>query len=164
MEHAVEETLERVKAVYEMVSGQPAPEFSADSPYARIPPEVDREEYVLRQAAALFERVAARSVPKFTGGAALDLNASPSQQAVELSREGSMLCFVFDVGPTSREKISVELKGPELRVCSDRPVSTALLPARVEPSAVTAEFSDGIVTVRVRLPILDDAAHQIELR
>src|SRR4029079_3051296 len=112
MERAVEQAMERVRMVYEMVSGQPAPEFSADNPYARIPPEVDREEHVLRQAAALFERVADQAVHPVEGG-------TISTQ-IGTYREGNELRFVFDVGQTPRERVTVELQGPELRVSLEK--------------------------------------------
>src|SRR5215813_9196777 len=59
MEKTIEEAIDRAKRAYELVTGHPVPEVSAEAPYARIPPEVDREEYVLKQAASLFERVRA---------------------------------------------------------------------------------------------------------
>lgn len=175
MERAVDEVMKRVRIVYEMVTGQPAPEFSANNPYARIPPEVDREEHVLRQAAALFERVrnfgsdvASRPVQTFGG------ETAPSP--IGMYRDGSDLRFVFDVGSTSRERITVELQATAVRVSSEtqgeakdsaeraRVTQTAYLPARVDPSAVTAELTDGFLTVRVRMPLFDDAIHKIEIR
>jgi HSP20 family molecular chaperone IbpA len=186
MERAVEEVMQRVRTVYEMVTGTPAPEFSPDNPYARIPPEVDREEYVLRQAAALFERVrgidqksaapqvgsdvVAPTIRPFAGG-------TISSMPVGMYREDQFLRFVFDVGRTSRERISVELQGNQLRVTTDRSetttetqtererfTQTAYLPVRVEPSAVTTELTDSFLNVSVRMPIIDDAIHKIEIR
>src|SRR5262245_53660077 len=149
MESTVDEAIQRAKAIYEMVAGHSAPEFSSDIPYARIPPEVDREEHVLRQAAALFQKVS-------------DVVSQPVQTAqargvmpvpVSTYRDGNDLRFVFDVGNTPRESVTVELRGPELRVSSERGeqqnahtqriVQTAFLPARVDPGAVSAELSDG---------------------
>jgi HSP20 family molecular chaperone IbpA len=167
MERAVDEAIIRAKSVYEMVTGQPAPEVSPSAPYARIPPEVDREEHVLRQAAALFERVQR-----------LDQPAQPVQPAVrdttisrgvDVCRDGNELQFVFDVGNNPRDRISVELQGVTLRVSveqesKERISQSAYLPARVEPSAVKAELKDSSLTVRVRMPLIDDVLHKIEIR
>lgn len=170
MERTVDEAIQRAKTVYEMVAGHSAPEYSSDSPYARIPPEVDREEHVLRQAEALFQKVS-------------DVVARPTRSAqargempvpVATYRDGNDLRFVFDVGNTPRESVTCELRGPELRVSSERGeqqnghtvriLQSAFLPARVDPGVVTAELSDGFLAVRVRMPIIDDAVHKIEIR
>jgi HSP20 family molecular chaperone IbpA len=185
MERAVEEAIIRAKSVYEMVTGQPAPEISPNTPYARIPPEVDREEHVLRQAASLFARVQEISEGK---GASVGLGkdvavqtAQPAARELGLGvwREGNELRFVFDVGNSPRERISVELQGVALRVSVDssaednkeqrnnqdsRFTQVAYLPARVDPSAVKAEFKDSSLTVRVRMPVIDDVTHKIEIR
>jgi HSP20 family molecular chaperone IbpA len=187
MERAVEEAIIRAKSVYEMVTGQPAPEFSPNTPYARIPPEVDREEHVLRQAAALFERV--REIGQGKGsrvGIGTDVAVQPAQPAVretisdgiDVRRDGNELRFVFDVGNTPRERISLELQGVALRVKTERSVDNpqrtssgdqvstqvAYLPARVEPNAVKADLKDSFLTVRVRMPNIDDVLHKIEIR
>src|SRR5207237_3518169 len=95
MERSVEEAIDRVKTLYERVTGQPVPEVSAEAPYARIPPEVDREEYVLKQAAALFERVNART-------AAGKNQAQPHSQQNE-SR------WVLPLPGVTKDNITVEL-------------------------------------------------------
>jgi HSP20 family molecular chaperone IbpA len=181
MERAVEEAISRAKSVYEMVTGQPAPEFSPNTPYARIPPEVDREEHVLRQAAALFERVREIGQGKGTSVGV----PTPTQPAVretisngfDIRRDGNELRFVFDVGNTPRERVSLELQGVALRVKADRSADAQLanqgdeavmqvahLPVRVEPSAVKADLKDSFLTVRVRIPNIDDVLHKIEIR
>jgi len=161
MERAVEEALNRAKTVYEMVTGQPAPEFAADSPYARIPPEVDREDHVLRQAAALFERVRVMDQKVSTTSV---VSEASTTSPFAMFREGNELCFTFEIGPISREKIGVELQGTLLRVSTEKGVRTACLPVRVEPNAVSAEFNDGYLVARVRIPAIDDATHKIEIR
>jgi len=192
MERAVEEAIVRAKSVYEMVTGQPAPEVSPNTPYALIPPEVDREEHVLRQAAALFERV--RGIGQSNGagvGISTDVTVQTGQPVVgdsisheiDVHREGNELRFVFDVGNMTRERISVELQGVTIRVSADRPQNSAkendrsnpdsheqrvtqvaYLPARVDPSAVKADLKDSFLTVRVRMPAIDDVLHKIEVR
>jgi HSP20 family molecular chaperone IbpA len=191
MERAVEEAIIRAKSVYEMVTGQQAPEFSPNTPYARIPPEVDREEHVLRNAAALFERI--RELGQRQGssvGLGADVAVQTTQPIVpetdtndfELRREGNELRFVFDVGNISRERISVELQGVMLRVTTDRAQAVTVdnadmsangdqrntrvahLPARVEANAVKADLKDSFLTVRVRMPVVDDVLHKIEIR
>jgi HSP20 family molecular chaperone IbpA len=184
MERAVEEAIIRAKSVYEMVTGLQAPEASGGAPYALIPPEVDREEHVLRQAAALFERV--RELGQGSNaGVGTSSDAVQSKQVVretishgvEVFREGNELRFVFDVGNSPRERLSVELQGAQVRVSSvpqstdgsdrsqdSRVMQVAFLPARVDPSAVKAELKDSILTVRVREAIVDDVPHKIEIR
>jgi HSP20 family molecular chaperone IbpA len=170
MERTVDEAIQRAKEIYEMVAGHSAPEFSSDTPYARIPPEVDREEHVLRQAAALFQKVSDVVTPPARTAQARGEMPVP----VATYRDGNDLRFVFDVGNTPRESVTCELRGPELRVTSEmgeqrnghahRFVQSAYLPARVDPSVVSAELSDGFLAVRVRMPIIDDAVHKIEIR
>jgi HSP20 family molecular chaperone IbpA len=184
MERAVEEAIIRAKSVYEMVTGQPAPEVSLSTPYARIPPEVDREDHVLRQAAALFERV--RGISQRDGSSVSqgsDAVRESISHGADVRREGNELRFSFDVGNTPRERISVELQGVSIRVSTIRPQNSneesdrakqeareerftqvAFLPARVDPSAVKADLKDSFLTVRVRMPVIDDVLHKIEIR
>jgi len=190
----VEDAIVRAKTVYEWVTGQPAPEVSLEAPYARIPPEVDREEHVIRQAATLFEKVRAIAFP--TTGAPTNGNAPaiggadsageiltlPAPAAV--IRGQDELRYVFELAGVSKDRITVELKGTTLRVSADRPAvavakgeqfigsdllrarieQTVQLPIPVEPSAVDASFVAGLLTVRVRIPVQSDRIQKIEVR
>jgi HSP20 family molecular chaperone IbpA len=101
----------------------------------------------------------------------------------DVQRDGHELRFVFDVGNSPRDRISVELQGATVRVSTDRPQNSAEdreranpelreqrvtqvahLPARVDPSAVKADLKDTFLTVRVRMPAIDDVLHKIEIR
>jgi HSP20 family molecular chaperone IbpA len=195
MDRSVEEAIERAKTVYQWVTGQPPPEVNDETPYARIPPEVDREEHVLRQAATLLERVQeltlsagypvrpgvlpARPVPGWTPAWA---SALPAPFTVVRGQDD--LRYVFDLAGVPRDRISVELQGSTLRISGERPqltsdrgdqsigqgsIGTRLerlvqLPIPVEPSALAATFKDGLLTVRVRIPVVDDKIHKIEVR
>jgi HSP20 family protein len=191
MERAVEDAITRAKTVYEWVTGQPAPEASPEAPYARIPPEVDREEHVLRQAAALFEKVRAMTFPNAApadgdGPRAVEEGARaqvlPTPAAIVRARDE--IRYVFELPGVAKQGIDVELRGNVLRVSADRPAITlgkgeqfvgsellrarteriVQLPMPVEPSAVTATFADGLLTVRVRISALDDKPIKIEVR
>jgi HSP20 family molecular chaperone IbpA len=181
MEHTVEEAIVRAKAVLEKVTGQPAPEVSADAPYARIPPEVDREEHVIRQAAALFERVRALSNGS---DVAVDTRAFSLPTPTAFVRGQDEIRYVFELAGIPKDRIAVELQGLTLRVSADRPAvavgrgeefvgpeslrarteRVVQLPIPVEPSAVSAAYAEGLLTVRVRMPVLNDKIHKIEIR
>jgi HSP20 family molecular chaperone IbpA len=192
MEHTVEEAIKRAKAVYEQVTGQPAPDVSADAPYARIPPEVDREEHVIRQAAQLFEKVRALGLQNDVVG------AQPWQRVVTerdqartvvpvptaIVRGQDEVRYVFEFAGIAKDRVTVELQGLTLRVYADRPAISVergeefvgpealrvrtervvQLPIPVEPNAVSATFAEGLLTVRVRMPVLNDKIHKIEVR
>jgi HSP20 family molecular chaperone IbpA len=193
MERTVDEAIVRAKTVYEWVTGQPAPDASVEAPYARIPPEVDREEHVIRQAARLFEKVRELSSPPIANTPARSDMATGNNQAwttpvlpmpVTVVRGQDDARYVFELAGVPRDRINVELQGATLRVSSDRPavsvergdqfVGTEVLRSRservvrlpmpVDPSHVTASFENGLLTVRVRTPALSDKTHKIEVR
>jgi HSP20 family molecular chaperone IbpA len=98
MERTIEEAIERAKRAYELVTGQPVPEISVEAPYARIPPEVDREEYVMKQAASLYERVRA-----ITQGSGLSHTTANEKTQAQEAR------WVLPLPGVSKENITVEL-------------------------------------------------------
>jgi HSP20 family molecular chaperone IbpA len=184
MERTVEEAIVRAKTVYEQVTGQPPPEASLEAPYARIPPEVDREEHVLRQAASLFEKVREiqlSSLPLEAGRAGIrDARGSawshlPALPApVSVVRAEDEVHYFVELAGVPKDHVSVELRGGTLRIQGDRQASAAQrserferaipLPMPVEPTAVSASFADGLLTVRVRMIALSDKVHKIEVR
>jgi HSP20 family molecular chaperone IbpA len=92
--------------------------------------------------------------------------------------------YVFELAGVPKDRISVELQGLTLRVSSNRPAlsvdrsaqyvgsellrsrteRTVQIPYPVEPSAVSAQFADGLLSVRVRMTSCDDKVHKIEVR
>ncbi len=155
MERAIEETMQRAKFVYELVSGRVAPAISPETPYARIPPEVDAEQHLLDQAKSLFDRV----------------NKARRTRSVrfpmKVERSGEDVCYHLELASARREQISLELQGSTIRVAlelDDRVEQIIFLPTRVEANAVRAALSEERLTIRVRLPIIDDTTHKIEIR
>jgi HSP20 family molecular chaperone IbpA len=92
--------------------------------------------------------------------------------------------YVFEFAGVSKDGITVELQGLTLRVYADRAALSVergehffgpeflrarterivQLPLPIDPSAVTATFADGLLTVRVRMPVLNDRINKIEVR
>jgi HSP20 family molecular chaperone IbpA len=190
MERTVEEAIVRAKTVYEWVTGQPAPEASVEAPYARIPPEVDREEHVIRQAASLLEKVqeltqsaqGVRAPVQSTVAPSWVAPVVPAPFAVSTGRDE--VRYVFELAGVPKDRISVELQSGTLRIVGDRPAVSVdgdnrlassetpkirferfiRIPLPVEPKMITASFADGLLTVRVRVPSADDKVHKIEVR
>jgi len=188
MERTVEDAIARAKAVYEQVTGRPAPESLPTAPYARIPPEVDPEEFVTRNAAALLAKVqtmvgATRPADPQAGSASgVALRALPIPACLIQANEEMRL--VFEMPGVPRSAIEVELQGATIRVSAERPpigldsgdkivwsdfgmgrVERVLaLPFAVDPSTVSATMSDGLLTVRIRTPMNHGRGQKIEVR
>jgi HSP20 family molecular chaperone IbpA len=117
MERTIEEAIERAKKAYELVTGQPVPEVTAEAPYARIPPEVDREDYVLKQAASLFERV--RAITQSPINASMGSTSGARASADKTQQNETR--WVLPLPGVPKENISVEF-------------AEGLLTVRVRPS------------------------------
>jgi HSP20 family molecular chaperone IbpA len=185
-QQTMDQAIDQVKAIYQQVTGQAAPEPTPDSPYARIPPEVDAEEYVTMKAASLFERVKtiapAQSQVRAHNGAAQMMPAMPIPNA--LLRSENELRWVLEMPGVSKSSIEVELLATTLKVSASRPAvsvnkgdqvissdfamgrveRTLNLPFGVEPGHIQASLTDGLLTIRVRLPAGGTRAQRIEVR
>jgi HSP20 family molecular chaperone IbpA len=166
-----------------------------DAPYARIPPEVDREEHVIRQAAMFYEKIRELTTPAPGASSSVSqkpMDARPDQSFVApvipalftVVGKKDEIRYVFELAGVPKDRVNVELQGTNLRIFGDRPSlgaesdsrlnptdfpkmrleRTVTLPLPVDPTAVTANFTDGLLTVRVRMPSADDQIHKIEVR
>jgi len=191
MNQTMEEAIVRAKAVFEQVTGARAREPTPNAPYARIPPEVDAEEYVTMKAASLLERV--RSLPRSNGkpeardlmSSAVTVRVGPTLPIpAAVIRGESEVRWLLEMPGVPRSTIEVELLGSTLSVTGERPVFTLdqgdrvltsdltvgrvervlTLPTAVDPSQVQATLIDGYLTVRVRLPASLSRPQKIEVR
>ena len=187
MNQTMEDAIVRAKAIYEQITGEPAPEPAHGEPYARIPPEVDAEEYVTMKAASLLETV--RSIqPKRQGSTVAPQPGATVMRALPIPaaviRSETELRWVLEMPGVPRSAIEVELRGQALRVSGMRPAVTVdagdqvlgsdlvmgrvermlTLPMPVDPSHVQANLADGLLTVRVRLPVGSNDTQRIEVR